>query len=633
MNKKITIILSIVVFVLCIGGLFVANKSSNEKKEEEEIKELFVDKETENAGDDILSSQTTVTEEIKKFEKDKQFTFNNPKIIKNPYKISPLTAIIIFTSNKEEEVQVYINNEFVTTMESSLTHTIPIYGLKANYKNIIKLKSESGKEKDFTIKTEEYYGDKIQVEKTSPKLNNDLYFSSGIGGTNLKAYDKQGNVRWYLEAPYAHDIEFLGNGHLLVSNGKYSSKSTTFTGLVEIDYLGKVYKYYDLEGGYHHEVVQTTKDSYIVASSNPKNDMVADYVVEIDKNTGKTIKVIDLLEIAKKIDPEFVKGFAPDWAWNNSIYFDEENQELLLSLRVRNSIMCLDYKTNEIKWIFGDKKNWSENFYKYLLIPTENTKYPNGQHSVFLDEEGNMGLFNNNFDPNSEEVTGGLLSAYINDYSSAILYEINGKSINQIWEYKGDQRYWSFAISNYNKTATGNHLVNFGWEFSQEAYNKNMTVRDYVDVTSATVFELDENDNVLFKAKIDNGAYRMYKHKMYKPKTKQVDIDNYSIINNKENSDIKEIKTDTIRENLLSAEFYDVSMELSQTFIQLNMAIEEQDEINILFVSEEDTTYQYTYKSIDSYPNTSVNLKLVGNYALYLQINGRYYDTGKIIKF
>ncbi|MDD2377896.1 MAG: hypothetical protein PHE05_03615, partial [Bacilli bacterium] len=47
-------------------------------------------------SDDIFDTQLALEEE---FLKDTSYTVANPKVIINPYKISPLTALVIFETN------------------------------------------------------------------------------------------------------------------------------------------------------------------------------------------------------------------------------------------------------------------------------------------------------------------------------------------------------------------------------------------------------------------------------------------------------------------------------------------------------------------------------------------------------
>ena len=131
-----------------------------------------------SAYDEIFEIQKKADIEIENFSKDKNFTLDNPKIILNPYKIAPLTALIIFQTEEDATIEVKVNGNTMTNMEKSKTHLIPIYGMYADYENKIELILNNGDRKELTIKTDKYKGDAITLEKTTESIENNLYFVS-----------------------------------------------------------------------------------------------------------------------------------------------------------------------------------------------------------------------------------------------------------------------------------------------------------------------------------------------------------------------------------------------------------------------------------------------------------------------
>ena len=135
MNKKRKIILisSLILLVIIITVLVVVLINVNNNKK-------YVSKnDVKMANDDTISLQKKVDDEIKGYINDKSYTLDSPKIILNPYLISPFTALIIFTTNDSVSYDVYINDVKFTKMEESKKHVIPIYGLKAGMDNKVKL--------------------------------------------------------------------------------------------------------------------------------------------------------------------------------------------------------------------------------------------------------------------------------------------------------------------------------------------------------------------------------------------------------------------------------------------------------------------------------------------------------------
>lgn len=209
MKKKLVIIIIAVFLAITIISLLLFNNFASN---------LFEGKETQYALGDILEKQEQADKQIEEYMQDNNYTLQNAKIIENPYSLTPLTALIIFSTEKETSVQVQINNKEATVAESSQKHAIPIYGMYAGYDNIIKLTDDEGNTAEYTITTEKYNGDMLQVEEAKEEnLDDSVYFLSPNFVENC-IYDKYGNLLWYITGDYAGDIEYLENGHFLISD-------------------------------------------------------------------------------------------------------------------------------------------------------------------------------------------------------------------------------------------------------------------------------------------------------------------------------------------------------------------------------------------------------------------------------
>ena len=65
--------------------------------------------------------------------------------------------------------------------------------------------------------------------------------------------------------------------------------------------FGKIYKEYSLKGGYHHDYYEMPNGNLLVASDNFLNNdgTVEDYIVELDRETGKEVRQFDLRKYIK----------------------------------------------------------------------------------------------------------------------------------------------------------------------------------------------------------------------------------------------------------------------------------------------------------------------------------------------
>lgn len=629
-KQKIGVLVIVILLVLLIGLLIYFNVSS--KKNLEQVQTYFENKDGVAAKADILSNQEKQTIQIQKKLDDSSCTFDNPCVIVNPYEISPLTALIIFRTSDKTEISVSINGLKVTTMEESTLHSIPIYGLKAGIENKVLLEYGSH-QKEVTIDRRDVSHSSLSVIKSNSNanINSSLYFLSSPMGTGAGAYDGEGNIVWYLTENFTLDIEFLKNGRMYLSNGGSSGVSESYDGFYEVDYLGKIHKNYSLSNGYHHELISLSDGTVIVAGGNSSADApyIASYVYQVDITNGNIIRSFDVYDLFKKIDATFADSIKGSNVLINSIYYDEDTKEMILSLRGVNTVISLNFETQEINWIFGGEDFYPSSFNPYMLHLT-NGRYPKGQHTAFLTEDGYLGLFNNDFD--MQDTTSPYLDYYKNNYSSAVLYKINGKNISTYWEYDAHKQYFTYALGSFEYYQDHSKLINFGWAFKAEAFNKNATLYDF-DNTYARIMELDKNDKVVFEAINDLGVYRTYKHALYEEKTANYMDYDFKLINNNPVSSLEKIQTSEIFDLLDHAILNPYELELTTNTITFNVLFDNSEVVDIYFVSEGQDTYVLHYKKKDEMASPTVNLRLKGNYAVYFDINGQFYDTNKILSF
>lgn len=633
MKKKYIIILSIISIAILLSSFTIYYQQDKKRKE------LFQNKTITLANDKIVEQQKKINDELDNIAKEKKYTLENAYIKLNPYEISPLSAIIIFETEDKESFKVYINEEFVTTTEETTTHTIPIYGLLENKNNKIKLTSEN-KEKEYFIQTEKSNLLPLEIMKKSEKLNDDLYFMTASYISGLSAYDKNGNLRFYLTEPYRMDVEWLENGHFLIGvpNGHFAEN---FYAFVEMDYLGKIYNYYSLEHGFSFETQILKNGNYLIAGGENPVYINKQYITEINPQNGETVNTINIYDIFKNIDPEFPDKYLGQAAIRNGFYQNEENQDLIVSFRGMNAIICINYETKQLNWIFTNPQNelfQKKEWQKYLVKSTEND-YPWGQHAPIITKEGYIGFFNNGYDRYHGFEVGGsdLLSEYQNNYSRAEIYEIRDMTAKKIWNYDGNKQLFSHQYGSLKITNEQTKLINFGWtlkkDYRKEKDAKLSTSEQNIDNTYAYIVELDKNDNILLEAKCEEGKYRVFKHNLYKDKTENINLSSLNQYNTipREEIKIQNISNDTLKE----APTWNDEFEISKNYFKSTYALKTEEELELCFINKQGKNYSMIYKKAnDSITNRIFNIELPkGEYLVYIKLNGTLWKTNTIIEF
>ncbi len=634
-NKKrlIIIVLGVIVIGLIVGisiyGISKYNEKEKVEKTNEELADIFKN-EAITPEDDIYSKQKEVDEKIADALKDKNYTLDNPFVLENPYYISPLTAIVVFTTKDSNSVTLEVNGKSYE-FESTKNHAIPVYGLIAGQNNTIKITCD-GKSKSIDLDMSDIEDD-LNLNITTGQgvdLGSDIYVVNTPSDNGMFGFNTNGELVWRLTQNFSLAITELDNGHLLLADSNYIIGFSR-KGLVEIDYLGKIYNVYDIEGGYHHDVIVLDNGNYLLGSSNINGGTLADYLIEIDPETGKMVNNWDLKLIMNKISNGFVESLDNDmWADINSIYYDKNTDSLILSLEGRNSIVSIDYKSKEVNWIFGDIKYWNSHFSDYL-VTIDSGEYPMGANTVSINSEGNLVLFNNNMD-NSVEIDSPC-SPYINAHSSGDIYKIEGKKATLVSSFNDNNSFFSYAVSNYYELANGNYLLYSAWQFKEGSLTNDAscTLNQINEGLSATIYETDKNNNILFKATLPFGSNRAKKLSLYQTKNSNFTVQDINYYNTLDATIYEEIDTNTIVDNLKNASTDEFSIEITKNLITINSVFQTNDEVYILLVGKEGKTYKYLSKSKDSYLQPIVNLRNIeGTYALFLVINDEYYNLDTV---
>ena len=603
---------------------------------------------------DILNTQYALETE---FLADNNYTLDEPKIIVNPYGISPLSALIIFNTKDLTTPTVTIhgkdeNTTFTNTFTPSKQHILPIYGLYADTTNHITI-TVNEKDYEFEIKTAALPDDFIlpsNIEADKDSLNNELYFTTPASKGYTAAYDINGDVRWYLTDTFIWDIQRLNNGHLLLSSNRLINNPYYMTGLVEIDLLGKIYYEYTLPGGYHHDVFEMPNGNLLVASNDFTSDTVEDYIVEIDRSTGEIIKKIDLKNILPTKTTGNENWIEYDWFHNNSVWYDAKTNSITLSGRHQDAVINIDYHSHELKWIIGDSTNWDKKMKKYFFKPIGDLEWQWSQHAAMILPNGDVFVFDNG--NNRSKNKNDFIKAS-NNYSRGVIYNINthNMTINQAWEY-GSARgssYYSPYISDVDYLNDNHYLIHSGGHVETKDGVSNNPGGFEKDAKLTSYTTEVKNNQTIFEMVLPSNYYRVEKLALYANDTymmgqgtrlgnmgeTKANDRNPSIIFNK-NAD-KIIKK------------YDLEITKEPDRLVVKGTFAKKDKVQIILdnifknktydmiISDKpytalciDLNKQKKGEKIEAYKYIN-NIGLNGKYYIYIKINGKVYDLDKYI--
>ena len=644
-NYKIATILS-VAFIM-VSTLFILNQKATNHNELTE-KVSMVDSEY----------------EIEKKFKVNGYTLDNPNIILNPYGNSPLTALVLFETEQELDVKVTITGKdklttYTHTFSKTKEHYLPIYGLYADANNKIIIECGNNK-KEIYIQTEKLPENMIlptSIKANKSKLTNDLYFYTPSSSGYTVAYDVNGEVRWYLTNYALWKIDRLQNGHLLVSTERLINNPYYMTGLYEIDLLGKIYTEFSLEGGYHHDYYEMENGNLLVASDDFNNEdgTVEDYIVELDRTTGKIIKTFDLKKVLNMEDGQSENYTSYDWFHNNSVWYDKKTDSITLSGRHQDAVINISYQTGELNWIIGDSTNWSSEYQKYFFTPVgDNFEWQWSQHAAMITPEGYVFLFDNgnNKSKNKDEYVDAS-----NSYSRGVMYKIDTENmtIEQVFEYgkeKGSS-FYSPYISDVDYLDKNHYIIHSGGIVYVDGKNSNQPAgfSKGAKLVSDTVELL--NNEVIFEIILPTNNYRVEKMSLYS-ESENFTLGKANRLGSLGKTDVTKKKVGPIiNSKKIDDEYSKYNIELSQEIDRLVVTgtFQKSDKVNIILYQNLISNYYYTRISKKPYTALCVDLNteedsnglritkyinqegLKGKYSIYLEINGNLYNTNSYVEF
>lgn len=393
-----------------------------------------------------LSVKTKEREqELTELFKKEKYSFEEPGIFLNPYNMSPLCAYVFFYTENECSVRFCVEGK---TPDTSITdhvkgickwHRVPVYGLYPGKENTVYLEliDSEGKviqKKEIKIKTKplpDFMNDMVRVEKKTVSSSMKLIFVAGKSTTFPIAFDENGDIRYVMGyRPRGYGFFELANGRFIMMERQTLIPTYLIphsTQMYEIDYFGRVYKTYYVPNGIHHDVCEMTPGGNLLVVSNSQCGHVEDCIAEINRHNGRVEKFLDLREVLKTAYRD-----RTNWIHINSLEYDPVTKNVVFSARNLHSVICINWKTNKLKWILGEKNFWNKTPLGYKLLKTpEYMPWHFQQHSVKAvhenldgrDDTMHLILFDNHWNLRRK------IPAYDNDDKSYVtIYTINEKA-------------------------------------------------------------------------------------------------------------------------------------------------------------------------------------------------------------
>ncbi len=595
-----------------------------------------------------------------------EFVEENPYFILDPYKISPLSGLILFSSEEYKTYKIIVKGkteeaDIEYTNYGGVKHYIPVYGLYAGYINTVELYEVISGEDDILVKTLLIQTAELPSEVALPSLiettyeyfGDDLMMVMPAINTLPSAYDFNGDVRWYLSTNLSWAPAMLENGHLLLGTNEIISDPYYTTGLYEIDYLGKIYTEFMIPGGYHHDVYEMDNGNLLIGTSN-FDGTVEDIIIEVERTSGDILKTWNLADYLPELDGMAEMWTTYDWFHNNSIFYDEDTDSIILSGRHQDVVISIGYTSSELNWILGDPENWGVNMVsEYFFTPVgSDFEWQYAQHSAIVLEDGNIFLFDNGNNRSKYRETD--IPAY-NNYSRGVIYDIDtdNMTIKQVYQFGKElgPEFYSPYISNVAYYADGHYLIHSGGHSEIDGQNINVPAplsEDFLDadLNSITIEVL--NDEVMYRLELSNNYYRAKKITLYTINTGII-FGLAERLGSQLATDLSSDKIDT-RFNFFDTAptKYEIDLFKENDRLVFKGAFDKNEIIYLLLENDQEELLYYVptgsntftamciavFDGDDTYVTFHINEENVsGVFKVYLYVDGHKYFTYKTVEF
>lgn len=450
-----------------------------------------------------------------------------PTIRANPVERAPLIAIIEFEASEEVVPSLEISDGDRTwrqpwRVKAAKKHRIAALGLRPDREHSIRVRVESEQQESelsepLSFRTPPLPNDfpplktiQSSPERMEPGLT---FFAVNLWRESISlldygyivALDAAGEVVWFCQTQdRIADMRILKSGNLLYQHGSYRYA-------YEIDILGQdVRRWYATEltlapdddaipvevDTMHHDLLEMPNGHFMTLTTElqefaeyPTSEfepdapwapahVVCDAVVEFEPDTGKVIERLPLTNLLdrKRFGYMALSGFwkdkyndriddlSRDWSHANALIFVPEENAVIVSFRHLDCMMKIDWRSKQIRWIFGDPDGWGEAWQKYLLKPVGDLQWTYHQHSPQLTPRGTLMIYDNG---NYRARPFNKPTMAVDNQSRVVEFEIDEENmtVKQIFEYAGsshDRFYCPFYCEADWMPETKNILVTDG---------------------------------------------------------------------------------------------------------------------------------------------------------------------------
>lgn len=354
--------------------------------------------------------------------------------------------------------------------------TVPVFGLYAGQSNTVTVTylfaDGSSSSSTATVETEAFdqpslsNPNVVQPRTTTTQLSYDYILVASSNSTHAPTIiDTDGAVRWVgTDGVQNHYCAFYQNGvyHFAGTKLVRMELDGSFRALADYGSQGAIGFSHNIDPGKYGIILDVNTGAWL--------DCIH-FEVDGEGRILKKWNLADIISAAMTAGGDDPSGFVhpatgggfgspSDWAHDNAVTYRKSDDSIIISSR-ENFVICLDYESGAIKWIFGETtKAWYQypSLRKYALTAAPGTISPDGQHAVSITHDDDLLLFDNG-EPSASHTPAGPRRPY----SAARKYklDLDNKVATEVWTFDNNKSVRSAFRSSVYEDAPDNYLVDY----------------------------------------------------------------------------------------------------------------------------------------------------------------------------
>lgn len=312
----------------------------------------------------IIAEQRALTEALEARLVEESGTPDAPVVVRDPYGVAPLSALVCFTTAQAEAFSVQLSDAQGRTYlryntPSATAHRIIVPALVNGEACSFAAVGTDGTRVQLALPLAEVEAPMLVAMEGAAPENTLLYALPADGAGQPVAVNAFGDLCWTLTLPLNHRLTFLENGHFLCGAPLQLAPPYSGTAIWEMDALGHIYREYRFEDGFVSDFARLPDGAIVAITQTAWQGTARDVLVWLDGENGREKQRMNAADVLPKSNGTAGQS-GSDWFQGTSLRYDAATGLLYWSGLAQNVVLEIDAATAEVRRIIASTEGWEE---------------------------------------------------------------------------------------------------------------------------------------------------------------------------------------------------------------------------------------------------------------------------------